>query len=140
MAMPIRLPVRLQRRRSAWAGAAARRIGTAARSRKDKRMAKQRRCGVMALPLLAAGWRPALSGRTGVDDDRSHVIDIGEGRPGDDEVAKGTEKPGGIVVRETCGRIKAVRRGARERVREDHGAGRIVRAAAAAVAVARDGR
>src|SRR5262245_23511871 len=74
-----------------------------------------------------------------VNDDRSEVVHVGEGWPGDDQIADPLEKAGGIVVGEKLGRIEAKRPGALQGGGVDGRTGRVGGGAAAPVGAVRVG-
>ena len=106
-----------------------------ARARHERGSASERR-----LPRFPGNKSPALisgsdSGQRSwpVNDDGAEVGHVGERRAGPEQIADAVEKPRGIVVGEKRGGIEAGGPGALKRRRVDKGAGRVVRAAAAAV-------
>src|SRR3569833_4396832 len=110
MATPTRLPVLLQRRKSAQAGAAANMTsssaGTAARN--SVRMRRGGAGKANAVPSVAIE-RDVAEALRAVNDDGAEVVHVGVGRAGLEQVAETREKAGGIVVGEERGRIETER-------------------------------
>src|SRR5688500_9200276 len=113
MAMPTRLPVLLQSRKSAAAecGKAATPINAMARGRNARarkhRRGDNRSQSTLLRPGSALEGGISRKGSRGVNDDCPEVIDIGEGRSGHQKVPERGEEFGGIVVGQKRGRIEA---------------------------------
>src|SRR5690242_4809657 len=133
MAMPTRLAVLLQTRKSALAGAAANAVPTPAQAAS----AQARRAAHRHPPVVVARLMPGgCNGRNGsrfVDENGAEIVDVGGSRPRRQEIAETAEKAGRIVVGKKGGRIEAAASRPRERGFVDQGAGGIVRAADAAI-------
>src|ERR1043166_4746509 len=68
-----------------------------------------------------------------VNEDGAEVVDVGEGRPGGEQIAEPREERGGIVLGKKGGRIEAERAGPRGGGPVDKSPGRVVGAPGAAV-------
>ena len=77
--------------------------------------------------------RGACANLVPVDDNGTKVVDVREGRPGRDEVAKPREKFSRIVIGKVCGGIEAEHPGSVRRAVVGIGAGGVVARACAAV-------
>src|SRR5579885_3789780 len=123
--MPTRLPVLLQRRKSALAHRADANTNTAAI---PAITAVQRLAAIKGKRLTIRRFGVARLSRDlsrAVNDDGAEVGHIGEGVSGNQQVAQPTEKPCGIVVGEKGGRIEAESIGASGRAAVGKSAGRI---------------
>src|ERR1043165_9094223 len=137
--MPTRLPVLLQRRKSAAAGVA----NVVRRSAQTAKRAGRRNApaGTHCLITPARIIRSAISRRfrLAVNEDGTEVIDVGEGWARAQEIAQALEEARGVVVGKKHGRIEAeasrtcgglaVQGGARGIVRRPFAAVRSVRVA-----------
>src|SRR5215204_5772768 len=137
--MPTRLPVLLQRRKSAAAGCAKATIpikaitaGSNARVTPPRRIGnRSKSTSVWPGALTKAGFSREDSGR--VNEDGPEVINIGEGRSGHQKVPERGEELGGVVVGQKRGRIEAKGAGARRRGTIAESSGRVGGRAGAAV-------
>ena len=103
MAMPTRLEVLLQRRKSAAAGPVDEMVsGSAANA-----LAKSVPRNLFATMIRLIPNADSFSIGGPVNDDGAEVGDVGERRAGYEQVADGVEKPRGIVVGEKRGGIEA---------------------------------
>src|SRR5215213_9941862 len=134
--MPTRLPVLLQRRKSALAGAAddsttnAQTSGSIqCRGRKAPLLTKLAPIrAIRIMPLRISRWFHAA-----VNEDGAEVIDVREGGTRAQETAHTFEEAGGIVVGKKRGRIEAKFLRARKRPSVDIGAGGVGGRAGAAI-------
>src|SRR5688572_28739891 len=137
MAMPTRLSVLLQTRRSAWAALTT--IGDKSMQRRAGTVVELRRRSGMASPFIPGAdqivfplnFLPAEN--RVVNDNAAKVVDVGAGRPGHQQIPHPAEEPGGVVVLQESGGIEArrPRPGGRGGVRERPG--RVGRGAGPAV-------
>src|SRR4051812_28268375 len=133
MAMPTRLPVLLQRRKSAAAGCAkaatpvsAIAAGSKARVTKPRMDGSSRGKSTLIRPGSFPKGGISREGSGGVNEDGPEVINIGEGRSGHQQIPERGEEWGGIVVGQKRGRIEAKGAAARRREAIAEGPGRIV--------------
>src|SRR5690349_14866821 len=99
--MPTRLPVLLQRWKSARAVAgASAKVAAISSSRPGMNAGKGKALLPSWGPVSREGLRP-------VNDDGAKIVHVGPRWPGLDQVAETAEKPRGIVVGEKMGRIEA---------------------------------
>src|SRR6185437_7933532 len=136
MAMPTRLPVLLQTRKSAKAGSvvttANSRAGTAARrTERRKRRGAEKANAVTGRRFR--WWGLSRGPLRAVNDDGAEVVHVGVGGAGLEKAARTREKAGGIVVGEKGGRIETAGFGLRGGVAVDDGAGGVGGGAGAAV-------
>src|SRR5438093_902079 len=129
MAMPTWLGVLLHSLKSAAAGDAASSM-PAVSAPAAIRGAARRNVAMVESAIMLGDFRN-MSWR--VNDDGAKIIDVGGGGSRAEQIAEARKKLGGIVVGEKGGRIEAVCPGARHRGFVDQRAGRIIRAAGAAV-------
>src|SRR5689334_16189323 len=105
--MPTRLPVLLQRRKSAAAGVAK----ATAKSAQTAKKAGERDAPASMMCLIAPARiiRSRISRRfhLAVNEDGTEVIDVGEGWTGAEKIAQALEEAGGVVVGKKHGRIEA---------------------------------
>src|SRR6185503_6150161 len=136
MATPTRLPVLLQRRKSAHAGSAEIRTNSTAAAAARAEDRKKRRGAEKANAFTCRRFRLRGLSRGGsrcVNDDGAEVVHVGVGRAGLEQVAQPREKARGIVVGEEGGRIETERSRPGDSGAVDVGAGGVGGVAAAAV-------
>src|ERR1700733_4311678 len=128
MAIPTRLAVLLQRRKSAAAG-----LADPARAKIVTIVSTSTLAAVLEkFPCLIATSESASTGWP-VNDNGAEVGDVGKRRTGREQIADAVEKPGGIVVGEKIGGIEAGGLGALQSGVVDKRPGRVVGAATAAI-------
>src|ERR1051325_11422045 len=128
MATPTRLPVLLQRRKSASAGCAEQASNAVPAAKRTMRLRESGRDeAIIDSARISADCLQA------VNDNGAKVVHVGEGGAGFDEVPERREECGRVVVGKKGGRIDAKGPGSADRLAVEHGARRIGRAARAAV-------